>query len=88
MCPPIMRLFDGHSGAWRVARGANSKYYNSTRYSLQTAFPAVQPRPLIPHSASMCVRTLCTASILVMLVSVSTHYGGVLMEWRRRAAPL
>lgn len=60
MCHPTARLFDGDSGAWSVSRGANSKYYNSTRCSLQTAFPAAQPRPFTPHSASVYVRTHAT----------------------------
>lgn len=34
-------LFDGDSGAYHVARGANSKYYNTTRCSLQTPFLAL-----------------------------------------------
>lgn len=58
--PPTARLFDGDSGVWHVARGTNSKYYNSTRCSLQTAFPAAQPRPFTSHSASLCVRTHAT----------------------------
>lgn len=32
--------FDGDSGAYHVARGANSKYYNTPRCSLQTPFLA------------------------------------------------
>lgn len=35
--PSERGVFDGDSGACRVARGANSKYYNTTRCSLQTA---------------------------------------------------
>lgn len=48
-------LFDGDTGAYHVAWGANSKYYNTTRCSLQTTFLALCqsissfPSPMVLH---------------------------------------